>query len=228
MRVPMQASNPPLRSYNLSSSPAQCQTSMRMPGFVLWLNLSTNLTPLIMSPLTIPSPTIPRTILFQTSSMVPPPSSGFSWTWKWPPSAFSGLSHSGRMPFRKIINDSITVLDSAFCLKNFFPFKSSLGCGRCFQHSQNFLTVSTTTTSRVASVYCAFESRPRCSQMVHAQLSLGSFRLIRATSAALGVGPRSGSGVMSGLRLMKGTSSTTAMSARHGDVYSPRASPICP
>merc|ERR1712096_509442 len=63
--------------------------------------LSTSRTPVIMSAGSMVPPIIPRTMLFQYSSTVPPFDVDFSWNWKCPPMLFSSSSHSGLTPSRK-------------------------------------------------------------------------------------------------------------------------------
>merc|ERR1711879_553839 len=71
-------------------------------------SLSTRRTPVIMLAGSIVAPIMPRTRLFQYSSICPPPTLGFNWYWKCPPVAFALSSHSGRTLSRKIMMASMT------------------------------------------------------------------------------------------------------------------------
>mmetsp|Transcript_37438 Transcript_37438/g.85109 ORF Transcript_37438/g.85109 Transcript_37438/m.85109 type:complete len:237 (+) Transcript_37438:362-1072(+) len=188
------------------------QTSSRMAGIFLWLNLSTNLMPVIISAGSMPPPMIPRTMLFHSSSTVPPPRVGFNCSWKWPPFAFSGSSHSGRIPFLKIIKESTMVLPPSFSLMNFLPLRSSLGCGRWFQQAQKSLTVLKEADCLVTSAQSAFLSFgwTCCSQIVQVYCNLGLLFFSFSSSAGSGAEPRSLAGVIWGLKLRKGVWSSSS------------------
>mmetsp|Transcript_35155 Transcript_35155/g.76609 ORF Transcript_35155/g.76609 Transcript_35155/m.76609 type:complete len:211 (-) Transcript_35155:3-635(-) len=149
-------------------------------------SLSTRRNPVIMFAGSIVAPIMPRTRLFQYSSICPPPMLGFSWNWKWPPCAFILSSHSGRMLSRKIIMASITWRPSGCSRTMRFCSSNSLGCGMWFHNFQNSCTVLKLDTLWVASEYC--ELLPSldcmiCSQIDHVYRSGRSFLSISSLSS---------------------------------------------
>mmetsp|Transcript_86267 Transcript_86267/g.231420 ORF Transcript_86267/g.231420 Transcript_86267/m.231420 type:complete len:219 (-) Transcript_86267:285-941(-) len=134
------------------SSMFENHTSRRTAGLRLFsTSLSTKRTPVIISAGSMDPPTIPRMMLFHFSSMGPPPSDAGSWNWKCPPVALVGSSHSGLMPSRKTMRASTMLREPSASRTNFFPSRSSLGCGRWFQYFQKPFTVEKVATRCVAS-----------------------------------------------------------------------------
>mmetsp|Transcript_9900 Transcript_9900/g.26910 ORF Transcript_9900/g.26910 Transcript_9900/m.26910 type:complete len:232 (-) Transcript_9900:38-733(-) len=178
------------RSTLSESSKFENQTSIRMDADRAWASLSTKRIPVIISAGSMVPPIMPRTMLFQYSSTVPPPSETFNWNWKWPPLELMASSHSGLMPSLKTISASTTFrAESAPSLTNFLPSSSSLGWGRWFQYFQKPLTVLKEATRWVVSEYWAvFESVACmiCSQIVQVYRRAGSLAFISSSSAGFG------------------------------------------